>query len=238
MRVILFLCALSAIAGTPELFVAIRNGDAKAVKTQLRDPSLKDAPNADGLTPLMYAVLTAGTPVMRALLDSGVSVNAATADGVTALHIAAYDFDKTRLLVDRGASVEVLTKAGESPLLVAAARPGTAKIVSLLLSKGARPNARALGRAATSGDIQLMRLLLANGATVTGTPGLARAAAFGHCRECLALALDGGADPNGATSVGRSALQDAAAFGDIEMVRMLVKREQIATPLTSAAIRR
>ena len=75
------------LAGTPELFTAIRNGDAKSVKTQLRDPALKDAPNPDGLTPLMYAVTTAGVPVMRAILDSGANVNAATPDGITALHI-------------------------------------------------------------------------------------------------------------------------------------------------------
>jgi ankyrin repeat protein len=217
MRLAPFCLVVSVLAGTPDLFVAIRNGDSKGVQSQLRRELLRDVPNADHLTPLMYAVLTAGTPMMRVLLESGANVNAATPDGITALHMAAYDLAKTRLLIEHGAAVNSQTKSGETPLLLAAARPGSSAIVSLLLSKGARPGANSdgktylgglteLSRAAANGDAGLMRLLLANGATVAGSPGIARSAAFGHCRECLALVLEGGADPNGATKSNRSAL--------------------------------
>jgi ankyrin repeat protein len=227
---LLLAAALPAMAGSAELFAAIRAGDSRVVKAQLRDPGLREARNGDGLTPLQYAVLTAGPRVMREVLDAGADVNAATAEGVTALHMAAYDLEKTRLLVSRGANVNAATKAGETPLLVAAARPGAAETVSLLLSKGASVTARAAGgfsgptalhRAASNADLPLLRLLLASGAKVADAPNIARAAAFGHCRECLRILLDAGA---AADTPGRSALQDAAAYGDLEMVRMLVEK--------------
>lgn len=229
---LLLILTLTLHAGTPELFTAIRTGDPAAVKAQLRAGADKDAPGQDSLTPLMYSVMTAGPPVMRALLDAAANVNAATPDGVTVLHIAAYDLEKTRLLVARGAAVDAATKSGETPLLVAADRPGASEIVALLISKGANPAAKAsgdfffggptaLGRAAANADLPLMRLLLAQGVKVVDSPNIARAAAFGHCRECLRIVLEGGAAAN---TPGRSALQDAAAFADLEMVRMLVEK--------------
>jgi ankyrin repeat protein len=224
---VLLLAALPVTAA--DLFTAIRNGDVRAVKAHMREAANKDAPNAEGLTPLMYAVLAAGPPVLRALIDGGANVNAAGPDGVTALHMAAYDLEKTRLLLTRGANPNAALKNGVTPLLIAADRPGTSEVVALLLAKSAVPDPKAtaetaLSRAARNADVALMRLLLARGVKISDTPRLARSAAAGHCRECLRIALAGGADANGATSAGRSALQDAAAFGDLEMVRMLVEK--------------
>lgn len=233
MRLLPFLLALPALAGTPDLFIAIRSGDAKAVKAQLRDPALKDAPDSSGRTPLIYAVMTAGLPAMRALLDAGANVNAATPDGLTALHVAAFGLEKTRLLLEKGANPNAASKNGETPLLLAADHTGASPIVALLIAKGANANAKitggafsgptALDRAARNADPALMRLLLANGAKIADTANLARLAAFGHCRECLAIALEGGATANGKPR-SRSALQDAAAFADVEMVRSLIAK--------------
>ena len=224
---VLLLVSLPSAAA--ELFTAIRNGDARAVKAHLREPGSKDAPNAEGLTPLMYAVMTAGPAMMRVLIDAGTNVDAAGPEGVTALHMAAYDLEKTRLLLARGANPNAALKNGVTPLLIAADRPGTSEIVALLLAKSAAVHPKttaetALSRAARNADVALMRLLLAHGAKIADTPNLARSAASGHCRECLRIALDDGADANGATRNGRSALQDAAAFGDLEMVRILVEK--------------
>ena len=219
----------SVTASAADLFTSIRNGDVRGVKAQLRTGGAADTPNAEGLTPLMYAVITAGPPMLRALADGGANVNAANADGVTALHMAVYDVEKARLLLSRGANPNAAAKDGVTPLLVAADRPGTSEVVALLLSRSAAVNPKtnvetALSRAARNGDVALMRLLLAHGAKIADTPNVARSASSGHCRECLRIVLDGGANPNGATRSGRSALQDAAAFGDIEMVRMLVEK--------------
>ncbi len=232
-----FFLVLAAVGtlrgGTPELLEAIRRGDTGSVKTQLRAGAGNDTPGTDGRTPLMYAVMTAGVPVMRELIAAGANVNAATADGVTALHIAAYDLEKTRLLLNHGANANAATRDGETPLLVAADHHGASPVVALLLAKGAAANARipggafsgvtALERAARNADPALMKLLLSNGARMADSPAVARYAAYGHCRECLWLALDGGAAVNTASGR-RSALQDAAGFGDLEIVRMLVEK--------------
>jgi ankyrin repeat protein len=225
---LLLLVAASSMAAS-RLLTAIRSGDVRAVKAQLGAGVSLDTPADEGLTPLMYAVMTAGPPVMRALLDAGAGVNTSNAEGITALHMAAFDLEKTRLLIERGANVNAATQAGETPLIIAADRPGSSEIIALLIAKGADPSARppsgftALLRAAYSGDAAAMRLLTANGVKVADNPDLARSAAFGHCRECLEIALTGGASPNGARNR-RTALQDAAAFGDLAMVRMLVEK--------------
>jgi ankyrin repeat protein len=219
---------LTAADSSP-LFAAIRTGDARAVKAELRAGANKDAPGEGSLTPLMYSIVVAGTPVMKVLLDAGANVNAATPDGVTALHIAAFDLARTRLLLDHGAKVKVAAKDGETPLFIAVFRPGNFAVVSLLLSRGADPSTKVLGiftpldAAAIFGDLATIRLLLDNGAKAADSSGLARSAAAGHCRECLKLVLDRGASPNGAVA-GRSALQDAAGFGNLDMVRMLVEK--------------
>jgi len=110
MRRLIFVLLLGAFcrtapAATPPLFARIRTGDVRAVKAAIATKADPDGLNEDGLTPLMYAVMTATPPVMRALLDAGANVNATNADGVAALHMAAFDLAKTRLLVERGAKV-------------------------------------------------------------------------------------------------------------------------------------
>lgn len=92
------------------------------MKAQLHAGIDKDAPGEGGLTPLMYSIVTAGIPVTKVLLDAGANVNAATPDGVTALHIAAFDLARTRLLLDHGANVKAATTQAATPLFLAAFR--------------------------------------------------------------------------------------------------------------------
>jgi ankyrin repeat protein len=108
LAIVSILATAPAVTGADpsSLFAAIRTGDASLLKAQLRSGADKDAPGEGGLTPLMYSIVTAGTPVMKALLDAGANVNAATPDGVTALHIAAFDLARTRLLLDHGANAK------------------------------------------------------------------------------------------------------------------------------------
>src|SRR5262249_47318025 len=57
----------------------------------------------------------------------------------TALVRAATNHEKTRLLVDAGATVRVRTALGNTPLILAARRSGNSRTVQLLLDRPARP---------------------------------------------------------------------------------------------------
>jgi ankyrin repeat protein len=101
-------------------------------------------------------------------------VSAWTEDGFTPLHLAAFFRrpDTARLLVDRGALVDVVARNDRlrvTPLQSAAAAREE-ETAALLLERGADPNARQLGgftalhAAAQNGDGPLAELLLAHGA--------------------------------------------------------------------------
>jgi ankyrin repeat protein len=95
-------------------------------------------------------------------------------DGFTALHLAAYfqHPETARLLVDRGAPVDVVSRNEQlqvTPLQSAASARET-ETAALLLERGADPNVQhgsgftALHAAAQNGDEPLARLLLVHGA--------------------------------------------------------------------------
>ncbi len=110
---------------------------------------------------------------LRQLLDSGLSPNAATAGGSTLLMMAGADFDKVRLLVERGADGNARSAQKFTPLLTAATYGGAAGTLSYLIAKGAkvripdpkpRYNASPLLMALFAGDPQAVQVLLGAGA--------------------------------------------------------------------------
>ena len=106
------------------------------------------------------------------LLDAGADPNAANDFAATPLMWCTGDAVKVRLLLSKGARVNVRSKLGRTPLLVAAAYDGATEAARLLIEKGADVNARdesgmsVLEQAASSNHIELVRLLLAKGADV------------------------------------------------------------------------
>ncbi len=190
---------LSAVAGEPPsaIFEAIRNNDLAFLKSMPNsDAERKDG---KGATPLMYAAAFGSPEAMKLLLDKGASVNAKNSFDATALLWAACDPVKTRMLVERNADVNVQSRQGRTPLMIAARCDGNSATVGLLLSKGADPRrsdasgVTALQQAAHAGDPETIRLLIAKGAEVN--------------------ALDNRGD---------SALMDAAGRGSLEAVQLLL----------------
>ena len=197
-----------------------------------------------GWSPLLAATQNRNYQLAKFLIEHGANVNLANKGGWTPLYLAT---DNRNL------------EGGDYPT-----RPPDMdhlEYIKLLLDAGADPNARltestetrtvftnqwldedgatAFLRASQSGDIDLMKLLLAHGAdpkinTKLGVTPLAVAAGIGWVEgitkeqspaetiEAVKMLLDLGIDPNYQAETGRTALHGAAHKGATEVVRVLV----------------
>ncbi|HXV57622.1 MAG TPA: ankyrin repeat domain-containing protein [Gaiellaceae bacterium] len=149
-----------------EILAALYRGD-EAAAAEL----LAGGPELD----VFEAAATGRVERLRELLEADPSlVGAWASDGFTPLHLAAF-FRRpaaARLLVERGAPVDVVARNEEIPVtpLQSAVTAGERETAALLLARGADPNFRhgggftPLHTAARNGDAGAVELLLANGA--------------------------------------------------------------------------
>jgi ankyrin repeat protein len=204
---------LSAQSGPPAdaFYDAIRHDDRARVAALVRAHGTA-VTDTQGQTPLMMAASIGTADAMRALLAAGADARAASPAGVTALHLAVDDIEKTRLLLDAGADVNAVSQIGRTPLLVAASINGATAVARLLIDRGAKIDvtdavgATPLTAAALVDNTTLAELLLARGARVAtegGSGPLAMpmfgAATNGNARLVRAL-LARGVDPNATTA--------------------------------------
>jgi ankyrin repeat protein len=176
-------------------------------------------------TALMYAARQGSLEAARTLADAGANLNAADPDGTTALVLAIVNghYDTAALLVEKGADANLADTAGMAALYEAvdmntlgeiygrpfrkpASRLTALDLISMLLARGADPNARlktpTLFRAHTPGE----------GSFGEGTTPLMRAARNGDI-PAMQVLLDHGADPALAQKNGTTALMLAAGLG-------------------------
>ncbi len=106
---------------TQQFYDAIRSDNRAAVAKLIAEGSDINARDGRGNTPLMYAAAVGSPAMMGDLISAGADVKAKNSFDSTALMWCTSDFEKVRLLVDKGADVNVLTKRGSSPLSLAAA---------------------------------------------------------------------------------------------------------------------
>jgi ankyrin repeat protein len=151
-----------------DYFRAIRANDLTTLKALCRNGVNGVADRLDW-TPLHYAALFGSTDAVRIILDAGGDPNARNKSQATPLMFAAYNFDKTRLLVEKRADVDAKASEGSTPLWVASGAPGNEKTVYYLVEKGADPKAIRPGgsdylmRAAEYQQPQMVRFLLDKG---------------------------------------------------------------------------
>ncbi len=185
-------------AGSPDLLIAIRNGDHAQVQKLLRAGADVNTADADGTTALMHAVIESDTKMMQFLVEGGANVNAKNAAESTALMYAATDLEKTRLLLAAGADVKVKNKRGAMPMSVAATTFGATPVLKLLRAKGAEAPNSTMIQAAQRGDLEAMQYLLSIGVSPGGEDSGPLAAALGaQCESCVRLLLEKGAPATG-----------------------------------------
>ena len=166
--------------GFTALISAVSVGSIEMAELLLHKGALIDAQDRNGLTPLMYAVLSTvfvsadrAYQMARFLLDHGANPNSATKNGDTALILTARKGDEhfLGLLLDYGAAIDTHGNYGLTALMCAVDYQH-AVVMEYLLSRGADINARSqkgctsLMLAAHHGLTGPLTILLKNGAAI------------------------------------------------------------------------
>jgi uncharacterized protein len=199
---------LAAAGSDAPLADAIRAKDSASVRALLDRGVDVNAPQADGMTALHWAVRQDHPKTAETLLRAGADVNAVNRYGVTPLSLACTNGDgpMVELLLGAGANPNQALPDGETPLMTAA-RTGGVEAVQALLSHGAEVDAKetergqtALMWAAAEGHTQVVEALIAAGADFhatldSGFTPLLFAIREGRIGVVRAL-LKAGADPN------------------------------------------
>ena len=209
------------------LIAALRSGQRAEFDRVLHaSPRAARSKGPGGSSPLMFAALYSDAHTMGVLLDNGADPNATNDVGAAPLLWAVDDAEKTRLLLSHAANPNVRSEDGVTPLMLAAGRFGASDTVKALLDGGAKIDAQPVfGRAASAGDVALMRLLLERGAGRAATPRDIQLAMRSGCAPCADLLIE-----SAGPAVLNRALVDAAELGDAVRVRMLL--EHGAAPST------
>ena len=228
---------------TPLVFAA-RQGDLESTRILLDAGADVNQVTQYGWTPLLTATHNRSYRLASFLLDKGADPNIANKGGWTPLYLATDnrnieggDYPVRKPDMDHLGFIEKLLKHGANVNARAIDSTETRTIFTMqwLNEDGATP----FVRAAQSGDVTLMRLLLAHGAdpkirTTNDVTALAVAAGIGWVEgvtyewsekdnlEAVKMCLDLGIDVNRRDGDGRTALHGAAHKGRNAVVQLLV----------------
>jgi len=226
------------------LMFAAREGDIESARLLVAAGAQVNATDGDGKNALGLAIFNGGYEVASFLIDNHANVNQADAQRFTPLFWAV---DRRNMetapnfpwvvTTDPLALITKLLDAGANPNAIinntprARMRDGSPRIVF----------ATALMRAAFSGDIELVKLLLSHGAdpkivsrdnetvlmAAGGTgfiPGYSKGRTPAERLEVVKLLIDLGIDVNAADDYGITALMVAANIGDVPIIQYMIDK--------------
>ena len=136
--------ARPAGALTSDIHAAARAGDLDRLKSMLAaEPSLLDARDGSGMTPLHHAAREKRREAVEFLLAAGADIKAADANQYTALHHAAFvgEPDVIGVLLKAGADTKVVESMGRIPLVMACGWGNNLETVRRLVAAGSDVNA-------------------------------------------------------------------------------------------------
>jgi quinoprotein dehydrogenase-associated probable ABC transporter substrate-binding protein len=140
-------------SGTTPLVTAAMRDHVPSIKALLKHGAKIEEPGPQGFKPLALAIAESKYEAAKAFLEAGADVNEASgADGLTPLMLIAAQtgpaegarflpgstrpLDIAKMLVDRGANIDAQSKAGVTPLMIAATH-NSAPMIGLLMDAGA-----------------------------------------------------------------------------------------------------
>jgi ankyrin repeat protein len=199
---------------------ALRKGEHEVFIRTLREhPEVVNHPGSRGYTPLMYAGLYGDANSVRLLLERGADPNVRNSANATPLMYAVDDAAKTRLLLEHDADPNLRSDEEQTPLTITAGNRNPSAVVRLLIDHGADIKAdgsAALLKAASSGDVDSIELLLERGAEPQ--PLVLAQAVFSGCSRCVSILL-----PAKGQNLGL-ALTAAILTGDVTTANFLFDR--------------
>ena len=230
--------------GLTALVLASREGDLESAKLLVGAHADVNQSTEYSWTPLLTATNNRHYKLAEYLIEHGADVNKANKGAWTALYLATDnrnieggDFPVPKPDIDHMEYIRFLLDHGANPNLRAKDNTLTRTIFTMqwFFEAGATP----FVRAAQSGDLELLRLLLAHGAdpmaaTDHGDTALLAAAGIGWVEgvtyehsakenlEVIRFLLELGLDPNHANQDGRTPLMGGALKGRNEVVQLLV----------------
>ncbi len=173
MTALLSVAAYAATAGNTVLVDAVKNQDADAVRTLLKQHVDVNAPEADGTTALHWAAHWGDLETVDALLKEGANISALNRYGATPISEAVRIGSEELInkLLQAGADPNTLVTSQAETVLMKAARDGNLGAVKALIEHGADVNAKenfrgqtALMWAAAEGHPDMVKMLAAHGA--------------------------------------------------------------------------
>ena len=249
-------------SGFTALLFAAKEGSIEMVRLLLASGAKVDEQAKDGSTPILAATVRGHADLAMFLLDQGAKPDGAlSAAGYSPLHFAAARFDDSIAPVDPN-------QTGEwRALLGIPDRRGKLALINALLARGADVNAtstKPLLRAgfgesffsatpfivaAGSGDVEVMRLLLAQGADPKAVGASGRTAIMAACggnadtsvvvtetdrMEAIRVALEAGVSVEAADVKGYRAMHSAAGGGFHKIITLLLEKGADLNPVTNS----
>jgi len=173
---------------------------------------------------------------IKDLLEGGIDINIQDINFYdTALTLASYrgHTEIVKLLVEKGAALDILANDGMTALIIAVAY-GYTEIVKLLVEKGAaldilaKDGNTALILASTFGMTKIVKLLVEKGAALDiqskfGNTALMIASSLGYT-EIVKLLVEKGASLDILDKDGNTALMLASTYGKTEIVKLLLEK--------------
>src|SRR5438876_6714484 len=232
--------------GLTALVLAAREGDLESAKLLLAAGADVNQVTEYRWTPLLTATNNRHCKLAIYLIEHGADVNIANKGGWTPLYLATDnrnieggDYPVPKPDMDHLEYIKILLEHGTNPN--ARVKDNTLSRTIFTMQWFFESGATAFVRASQSGDLELMKLLLAHGAdpkipTDYGDTALTAAAGIGWVEgvtyehsakenfEAVKMLLDLGLDPNGANRDGRTPLMGAALKGRGDVIQFLVER--------------